>query len=61
MYVVYVYLILDIYLIPILDKDITRKKKTTLQTSISYEYGCKILQKDSYKQNLAAYKKNYTL
>ena len=36
------------------------KKKKLLQTSISYEHSCKILQKDSYKQNPAAYK-NYTL
>ena len=56
----YVYLILDIYLMPIPDKDITREKKKLLQTSISYEHSCKILQKDSYKQNPAAYK-NYTL
>ena len=56
----YVYLILDIYLMPIPDKDITREIKKLLQTSISYEHSCKILQKDSYKQNPAAYK-NYTL
>ena len=63
MYVMYVYLIYTWfqYQTKTSQGEKTTTTTTTLQTSISYEYRCKILQKDSYKQNPAAYKKNYTL